>query len=78
MCPDWKLNPQPFGVWDDAPTNSANAPRAVFFKNVMIDTVSGQHFRICVRDLIFLFKNSEMGGVFTILQRRKFGFRKVR
>ena len=21
MCPDWELNPQPFGVWDDAPTN---------------------------------------------------------
>ena len=20
MCPDWELNPQPFGVWDDAPT----------------------------------------------------------
>ena len=19
--PDWNLNPQPFGVWDDAPTN---------------------------------------------------------
>ena len=22
MCPDWELNPQPFAVWDDAPTNS--------------------------------------------------------
>ena len=21
--PDWELNLQPFGVWDDAPTNSA-------------------------------------------------------
>ncbi|KAF6123874.1 dynactin subunit 5 [Phyllostomus discolor] len=21
MCPDWELNPQPFGLWDDAPTN---------------------------------------------------------
>ena len=21
MCPDWDLNPQPFGVWDDTPTN---------------------------------------------------------
>ena len=20
MCPDWESNPQPFGVWDDAPT----------------------------------------------------------
>ena len=21
MCPDWELNPQPFGVWKDAATN---------------------------------------------------------
>ena len=21
MCPDWELNPQPFSVWDSAPTN---------------------------------------------------------
>ena len=21
MCPDWELNPQPFCVWDDVPTN---------------------------------------------------------
>ena len=21
MCPDWESNPQPFGIWDDAPTN---------------------------------------------------------
>ena len=21
MCPDWELNPQPLGEWDDAPTN---------------------------------------------------------
>ena len=20
-CPDWGSNPQPFGVWDDTPTN---------------------------------------------------------
>ena len=21
MCPDWELNPQPFGVWGGAPSN---------------------------------------------------------
>ena len=21
MCPDWESNPQPFGVWDDAPNS---------------------------------------------------------
>ena len=21
VCPDWELNLQPFGVWDDVPTN---------------------------------------------------------
>ena len=24
MCPDWELNLQPFGVWDNNPTNWAN------------------------------------------------------
>lgn len=23
MCPDWETNPQPFDVWDQAPTNWA-------------------------------------------------------
>ena len=23
MCPDWKLNPQPFNVWGNAPANWA-------------------------------------------------------
>ena len=23
VCPDWELNLQPFGVWDDAPNNWA-------------------------------------------------------
>ena len=27
MCPDWNLNLQPFGVWDDAPTIWAIWPR---------------------------------------------------
>ena len=26
MCPNWCLNPQPFGVWDDSPNNSATWP----------------------------------------------------
>ena len=26
LCPDQGLNPQPFGVWDDAPTNLATWP----------------------------------------------------
>ena len=26
MCPDWRLNPQPFGVWEDAPTNWSTWP----------------------------------------------------
>ena len=26
MCPDWELNLQPFGVWDDVPTNWATRP----------------------------------------------------
>ena len=25
ICPDWGLNPQPFGVWDYTPTNLARA-----------------------------------------------------
>ena len=29
MCPDQELNTQPFGVWDDAPTNQALPARAV-------------------------------------------------
>ena len=26
VCPDQELNPQPFGVWEDAPTNWATWP----------------------------------------------------
>ena len=26
MCPDWELNLQPFGVWDEALTNRATQP----------------------------------------------------
>ena len=29
MCPDRELNPQPFGVWDDAPTSWATLARAL-------------------------------------------------
>ena len=34
MCPDWELNPQPLGEWDDAPTNWAPWPglRKYFWK----------------------------------------------
>ena len=28
MCPDWESNPQPFGLWDDTPTNWAILARA--------------------------------------------------
>ena len=28
--PDWGLNPQPFDVWDDAPTNWATRPGLTF------------------------------------------------
>ena len=28
MCLDWELNPQPFGLWDDASTNWATPARA--------------------------------------------------
>ena len=31
MCPDQESNPQPFGVWDDAPTNLATWPGLILF-----------------------------------------------
>ena len=33
MCPDWELNPQPFGVWVDAPTNWATLTRAYYINS---------------------------------------------
>ena len=30
MFPDQKLNPQPFGLWGNAPTNSASPARAKY------------------------------------------------
>ena len=35
MCPEWKLNSQPFGVWDNGPTNWAIWPGLLHsFKNI--------------------------------------------
>ena len=38
LCPDWELNLQPFGVWDDTPTNWAIPARAttILFKSVFL------------------------------------------
>ena len=35
MCPDWELNPQPFGEWDDALRNWSTWPELKhFFKTI--------------------------------------------
>ena len=38
MCPDQELYPQPFGIWNNAPTNWATLTRGLlfFFKTVLL------------------------------------------
>lgn len=42
MCPDWELNPQPFGVQDDTPTIGNKQPglRAYFYYIIKILDIS--------------------------------------
>ena len=41
MCPNWKSNPQPFGVWDNASTNWATQPG---YKSLSLTLVSWRGF----------------------------------
>ena len=66
MCPDWGLNPQLFGVWDNVPTNwatrqgiSQHVHVLWFFKNLHSRT-----FFHC-----FLERESK-GGIETLIQER--------
>ena len=41
MCPDQESDPQPFGAWDDGPTNWATLARAVCGFKKLINTCPG-------------------------------------
>ena len=41
MCPDWESNLQPFGVWDNTPTNCVTQPGLI--PNVFMD-ITQQRF----------------------------------
>ena len=63
MCPDRDLNPQPFGQWDDAPTNWATLAK---------DRAKVQHFWIIFKPILFWKKKFKKQIEGEILERRRF------